>query len=76
MSLQGGLSIERMCQLAGVSKASFYRHLRSQDIYDEEMHVRSEIQSVALHDDCRRSWRISHRRSTFVDATKSMLKRK
>jgi putative transposase len=48
MSLQGGLSIERMCQLSGVSKASFYRHLRSQDSYDEEMHVRSEIQNIAL----------------------------
>ncbi len=48
MSLQGGLSIERMCQLAGVSKAGFYRHLRSRDTHDEEMHVRSEIQSIAL----------------------------
>ncbi len=48
MSLQGGLSIERMCQLAGVSRAGFYRHLRSRDSHDEEMHVRSEIQSIAL----------------------------
>jgi len=48
MSLQGGLSIERMCQLAGVSKTGFYRHLRSRDTHDEEMHVRSEIQSIAL----------------------------
>jgi len=48
MSLQGGLSIERMCQLAGVSKVGFYRHLRSRDTHDEEMHVRSEIQSIAL----------------------------
>lgn len=48
MSLQGGLSIERMCQLGEVSKAGFYRHLRSQDSYDEELHVRSEIQNVAL----------------------------
>ncbi len=48
MSLQGGLSIERMCQLAGVSKDGFYRHLRSRDTHDEEMHVRSEIQNIAL----------------------------
>jgi transposase InsO family protein len=48
MSLQGSLTIERMCQLAGVSKAGFYRHLRSRDSYDEEMHVRSEIQAIAL----------------------------
>jgi len=51
MSLQGGLSVERMCHLAGVSKAGFYRHLRSCDIHDEEMHVRSEIQRIALEYD-------------------------
>ena len=28
MPLQGGLSIERMCQLAQVSRAGFYRHLQ------------------------------------------------
>jgi AcrR family transcriptional regulator len=39
MSLQGGLSIERMCQLAGVSKSGFYRHLRTRDTHDEEIHV-------------------------------------
>jgi putative transposase len=48
MPLQGGLSIERMCQLAGVSKAGFYRYLRTRDSLDEEMHVRSEIQTVVL----------------------------
>ena len=48
MSLQGSLSVERMCQLGGVSKAGFYRHLQSHDRYDEEMHVRSEIQRIAL----------------------------
>jgi transposase-like protein len=39
VSLQGGLSIERMCQLAGASKSRFYRHLRTRDTHDEEMHV-------------------------------------
>jgi transposase InsO family protein len=48
MSLQGGLSIERMCQLVGVSRAGFYRRLRAEDHWDEEMEVRSEIQRVAL----------------------------
>jgi transposase InsO family protein len=48
MSLQGGLSIERMCQRAAVSKAGYYRHLRSVDTCDEEMHVRSEIRRIAL----------------------------
>lgn len=48
MSLQGGLSIERMCQLVGASRAGFYRHLRAEDNWDEEMEVRSEIQRIAL----------------------------
>jgi putative transposase len=48
MPLQGGLPIQRMCQLAGVSKAGFYRHLRARDTDEEEMHVRSAIQRVAL----------------------------
>jgi hypothetical protein len=41
VSLQGSLTIERMCQLAGVSKAGFYRYLRSRDLHEEEMCVRS-----------------------------------
>ena len=48
MLLQGGLGIERMCLLVGVSRAGFYRYLRTQDTWDEEMQVRSEIQRIAL----------------------------
>ena len=48
MLLQGGLGIERMCLLLGVSRAGFYRYLRTQDTWDEEMQVRSEIQRIAL----------------------------
>jgi len=48
VSLQGTLGIERMCHLACVSRAGFYRHLRWSDNYEEEMHVRSEIQKIAL----------------------------
>jgi hypothetical protein len=48
MSLQGGLGIERMCMLAGASRAGFYCYLRQQDPWDEEMEVRSEIQKIAL----------------------------
>ena len=48
MLLQGGLGIERMCLRVGVSRAGFYRYLRTQDTWDEEMHVRSEIQRIAL----------------------------
>ncbi len=46
--MQGGLSIERMCELAGVSRASFYRSLREQRPVEEEMEVRSAIQQIAL----------------------------
>ena len=48
MSLQGSLSIERMCQLAGVSRAGFYRSFQEQRPREEEMEVRSAIQQMAL----------------------------
>ena len=37
MSLQGSLGIERMCHLADVSRAEFYRHLRASDNRAEEI---------------------------------------
>jgi len=48
MPLQGGLSIERMCQLAQVSRAGFYRWLQEPQPVEEEMEVRSTIQQIAL----------------------------
>jgi len=48
MSLQGNLSIERMCQLAQVSRAGFYRSLQEQAPVEEEMEVRSTIQQIVL----------------------------
>ena len=48
MSLQGSLSIERMCQLVPVSRRSFYRTLKEQQPAEEEMEVRSAIQQIAL----------------------------
>jgi transposase InsO family protein len=48
MSLQGSLSIERMCQLAQVSRAGFYRSLAQHLPVEEEMEVRSTIQQIAL----------------------------
>ena len=48
MSRQGGLSIERMCQLVPVSRASFYRSLQEQKPIEEEMEVRSAIQQIAV----------------------------
>jgi transposase InsO family protein len=46
MSMQGKLSIERMCQLAGVSRAGFYRSLEEREPVRVEMRVRAEIQQI------------------------------
>jgi len=46
--LQGSLSIERMCQLAQVSRAGFYRYLQGRAPVEECMIVRSAIQEIAL----------------------------
>ena len=46
MPLQGKLSIERMCQLAGVSRAGFYRFLQREQPVEEELEVRSTIQRI------------------------------
>ena len=48
MSRQGGLRIERMCQLAQVSRAGFYRSLQEAQPVEEAMLVRAEIQQIAL----------------------------
>jgi len=46
--MQGSLSIERMCQLARVSRAGFYRSLQESVPMEESMEVRSAIQQIAL----------------------------
>ena len=46
--MQGSLSIERMCQLARVSRAGFYRSLLEQEPREESLEVRSVIQQIAL----------------------------
>ena len=48
MPLQGSLSIERMCQLAGVSRAGFYRSLQERAPVEEDMEMRSVIQQIAV----------------------------
>jgi putative transposase len=48
MQLQGKLSVERMCLLAGVSRAGFYRHLVEVEPDQEEMELRDAIQRVYL----------------------------
>ena len=48
MPLQGRLSVERMCRLAPVSRAGFYRSFKEQMPLEEDREVRSAIQEVAL----------------------------
>ncbi len=48
MPVQGSLSIERMCQLAPVSRAGFYRSLQEQQAVEEDMMVRSTMQQIVL----------------------------
>ena len=45
---QGELTVERMCALAGVSRAGYYRHWRASAPRQEETAVRDAIQRVAL----------------------------
>lgn len=71
MSMQGSLSVERMCQSAGVSRAGFYRSLRQQEPAQEEMEVRAAIQQIYLEHQrrygYRRITRELHRRGMAVN---------
>ena len=57
MPLQGGLSIERMCQLARVSRAGFYRYLDRRAPEEADMTLRSAIQETALEHGCHYGYR-------------------
>ena len=46
MSLQGSLSIQRMCELAQVSRAGFYRSYAAEQPAAEEMELRAQIQQI------------------------------
>jgi putative transposase len=48
MPMQGGLSVERMCELARVSRAGFYRSLQEGAPGEEDVEVRSVIQRIVL----------------------------
>jgi putative transposase len=48
MFLQGGLSIERMCRLADVGRAGFYRSLEPAAKSEDEAELRSVIQKIVL----------------------------
>lgn len=71
MSVQGNLSIERMCQLACVSRAGFYRSLQEQWPEEEDMEIRSAIQQIFLDHQRRYGYRRItaelHRRGMLVN---------
>jgi len=49
MGRQGeGIGIERMCTLAGVSRAGYYRHWLASKSREEETALRDEIQRLSL----------------------------
>jgi len=48
MQSQGGLSIQGMCEMATVSRASFYRHWEKKAPTEAEMALRDAIQRLAV----------------------------
>ncbi len=58
--MQGTLSVERMCQLAGVSRPGFYRYLRGGWQAEEEVALRSAVQAIVMQ----HGWRYGYRRVT------------
>jgi len=71
--LQGRIGVERMCRLAGVSRAGYYRHWQASAPRREEAALRDAIQRLALanrHYGYRRiavllgrdGWRANHKR--------------
>jgi len=67
--VQGGLSIERMCQLAEVSRVGFYRYLRAGWPAEEEVDLRSAVQDVVLE----HRWRYGYRRVTAELQARGMI---
>ena len=67
---QGELTVERMCFLARVSRAGYYRHWAASAPREEETAVRDAIQQIALEDrHCgyRRITKELHRRGLVVN---------
>jgi putative transposase len=60
MPVQGSIGVERMCQLAEVSRAGFYRYLRRGWQWEEEVALRSTVQDVVID----HRWRYGYRRVT------------
>jgi transposase InsO family protein len=72
MSLATPIPVERLCVLAGVSRAGFYRHRSAAPESDPNMDLRDEIQRIAVEWPCygwrrvhaelwRRGWVVNHK---------------
>jgi transposase InsO family protein len=67
---QGGLTVERMCELSGVSRAGYYRHLQDHAPGEEETELRDAIQRLVLdhrHDGYRRITALLRREGRLVN---------
>jgi putative transposase len=85
MSLQGSLSIERICELTRVSRASYYRSFHERQPIEEEMEIRSAIQKIAIEhrrrygyrrisaELRRRGMRVNHKRVMRIMAEDNLL---
>ena len=69
MPLQGSLSIERMCYLAQVSRAGFYRYFGRGWQGEEEVALRSAVQNVVIE----HRWRYGYRRVAAELRTQGMM---
>jgi putative transposase len=81
---QGALSVERMCALAGVSRASYYRHWRGIAPRREQTELRDVLQRLAVahrHYGYRRlnallrraGWAVNHKRVLRLMRTDNLL---
>jgi putative transposase len=57
MRLQGQMSVERMCQLAQVSRGGSYRYLRDDWQAEEDVMMRSAVQDLVIAHRCRYGYR-------------------
>jgi len=67
------MKIERMCELAGVNRAGYYRHLNREEASDGDMEMRDAIQRIAVEfpyygrpritaELKRQGWEVNHKR--------------
>ena len=82
--LQGSLGIERMCRLADISRAGYYRHWKASRPAQEETALRDEIQHLSLEQRFygyrritallrRTGWAVNHKRVQRIRQTDNLL---